>query len=60
MEAKSFEICFEIGVGGAHLAERSRGTFKAVVLGRLSVGWLRTSMEVLLKGGDLSKFSRTF
>jgi hypothetical protein len=27
VEAKSFEICSEIGFGGVCLAERSRGTF---------------------------------
>lgn len=27
MEAKSFELCYEIGVGGVHLVEISRGTF---------------------------------
>lgn len=38
VKAKSFEIRSEISVGGAQLAERSRGTFKVVVLGRLSIG----------------------
>ena len=38
VKAKSFEIRSEISVGSAWLAERSKGTFKVVVLGRQSVG----------------------
>lgn len=40
MEEKSYEIRSEIGNGGVQLAERSRGIFKVVVLGRSSVVWL--------------------
>jgi hypothetical protein len=60
VKAKSFEIHSEISVGGTRLAERSRGTFKAVVLGRQSIGLLRNSMEALLKGGELNEFCRTY
>jgi len=60
VEAKSFEIHFKIGVGGIQLAERSRGLFRAVFLGRLSIGWLRNSVEALRKEGDLSEFCRTY
>ncbi len=49
----------EIGVGSVQLAERSRGNFIALVLGRLS-RWLRNLMEALHKGGDLKEFCRTY
>jgi hypothetical protein len=49
VEAKSFEAQSEIGVGGIRLVERSRGIFRAVFPGRLSIGWLRNLMEALCK-----------
>lgn len=59
VEPKQFVIRTEIGVGGIQLAERSRGIFRALVLGRLSIGWLRNSMEALRRG-DLKEFCRTY
>lgn len=53
VEAKAFEIRSEFRVGGGgRLAERSRGLFRAVFLGRASINWFRKSMEALQQGGD--------
>ncbi|GLT70445.1 hypothetical protein SLA2020_425260 [Shorea laevis] len=60
VEAKSFELRSTVGDGGVRLAERSRGLFRAVHLGRLSIGWLRSSMETLRTEGDVNEFCRTF
>lgn len=58
-EFKPFEICSDIGIGGVCLAE-SRGIFRAVVLGRLSVVWLTKSLVELIKGKDLRDFCGAF
>lgn len=61
VEAKSFDIRSEFRVGdGIRIAERCRGLFRAMFLSRLSVGWLRRSMEELWQGGEVREFYRTF
>jgi hypothetical protein len=42
--------------GGLCFAERSRGTFRGVILGKLSMRWLRTMVEELISGENLSDF----
>lgn len=59
VESKSYEIRSEIGNGGVRLDWRSRGIFRAVVLGKLSVIWLIHTMEALIKGDELRYFCRT-
>lgn len=61
VEAKSFDIRSEFRVGdGIRIAERCRGLFRSMFLSRLSVGWLRRSMEELWQGGEVREFYRTF
>jgi hypothetical protein len=53
VETKAFEIRSEFCVGGGvQLAERSRGLFRAVFLGIVSINWFRKSMEALQQGWD--------
>jgi hypothetical protein len=40
VEAKAFEVQSEIGNNGIRLAERSKGVYGAVCLGKPLVGWL--------------------
>jgi hypothetical protein len=37
VEGKSFDIQFDVGFQGIHLAKRSRGMFRGVMLGKQSV-----------------------
>lgn len=60
VETKSYEIQYESRNGGVRLAERSKGIFRAVVLGRSSVFWLMNSMEALIKRDYLRDFWSTF
>lgn len=60
MESKSYEIQSEIGNGGVRLDEKSRGIFRAVVMGRPSMVWLMNTMEALIKGDELRYVYRTF
>ncbi len=39
VEAKSFEIQSKDGEGGIRFVERSKGVYRAVLLGKPSVGW---------------------
>lgn len=60
VEAKAFEIRSEAGFQGIHLAKRSRGMFRAEMLGKPSVLWLRSTVEDLIRGTELKEFYRSF
>jgi hypothetical protein len=45
---------------GVRSAKRSQGLFKAIFLSRLSIGWLRRSMDEFQQGGEVREFCRTF
>jgi hypothetical protein len=48
VKAKTFEILSEVGNGGIRLAERSKGVYRAVILGKFSVIWLLNMVEELI------------
>lgn len=58
VEAKAFEIQSEERFGGIRSGERSRGTYRAVILGKSSVMWLRSTVEELIRGTKLREFNR--
>lgn len=60
VEAKSFEIQSKDGEGGVHFVERSRETYRALILGKLSMMWLRSTVEELVMGVKLGDFYRKF
>jgi hypothetical protein len=59
MESKSFEFWSKVSKG-VRLAERSRGIFRAVILGWPSLFWLMHELEVFIKGQDIRENCRTY
>lgn len=60
VESKGFEVLFESGNGSIHLAERSIGVYRPVLLGKTSMGWLLNTVKKLSIGEFLREFCRNF
>lgn len=56
--SKSFELLSEDGNVGIRFAERSRGLYRIVILGKPSVAWVLKTVE-LIRGEKLRELYRT-
>lgn len=59
VEAKVFEIWTAMGFKGFCFAEWSRGTLRAVMMGKMGVIWLHTMVEELIRGAEMKDFYRS-
>jgi hypothetical protein len=59
VQAKVFEIWTAVGFKGICFAEWSKEMLRAVMLGKMSVIWLHTMVEELIRGAKMKDFYRS-
>lgn len=59
VKAKSFKVLSKDGNGGFRFAERCKGVYRALILGKPSVVWLLNMAEDYIRGENLREFYRT-